>query len=215
MEIGRNFDYWGLQSTRRCAKVFVTVPRPEDGYAFVSVGWTGILGGWTFINEKGLFVANNVGMYGPTNPKGVPTLILERIIAQKAATLDEAIKIIENTPRMRGQVLVIGQIGDAETGLSPDAAVIRYNARNITVERATNGLAFDSSIGSSMKTLQGILHQSGRKPTDGIRSAGSSITLHSVVIRPQEHRIWVAHGRKSKAHRGKYVQYDIQSLLKR
>jgi len=215
MEIGRNFDYWGLDSTRRCAKIFAFIPRPEDGYAFVSVGWTGILGGWTFINEKGLFVANNVGMYGPTNPKGVPTLILERIIAQKAATLDEAIEIIENTPRMRGQVLVIGQIGDAERGLPPDAAVIRYNARDITVEKATNGLASDSSIGSSMKTLQGILHQSGRKPMDGIRSAGSSITLHSVTIRPQEHRIWVAHGRKSKAHRGKYVEYDVQSLLKR
>ena len=95
VEMARNFDYWGLDSTQECARVFAYIPQPEDGYAFVSVGWTGILGGWTFVNEKGLFVANTLNWRLRRDPRGVPTLILERIIAQKAATVDEAIALVE------------------------------------------------------------------------------------------------------------------------
>ncbi|MFP4029634.1 MAG: C45 family autoproteolytic acyltransferase/hydrolase, partial [Candidatus Brocadiia bacterium] len=74
MEIGRNFDYWGLDSTEKCVRVFAVHPRKKDGLAFVSVGWTGILGGWTFYNEKGLFVGNILGGYAKKNPKGFPSL---------------------------------------------------------------------------------------------------------------------------------------------
>ena len=87
MEIGRSFDYWGFGSTESGAVILAVHPRKEDGYAFVSVGWAGILGGWTFINEKGVFVANNLRGGGKKDPKGIPTLIMERIIAQKAATV--------------------------------------------------------------------------------------------------------------------------------
>jgi hypothetical protein len=130
MEMGRNFDYWGLVSTERCVKIFATVPRREDGYAFVSVGWAGILGGWTFFNEKGVYVSNNLSWSAKTNPKGIPTLILERVIAQRAASVDEAVAIVRNSPRMRGQALVIGQTGDPARGIRPDAAVIIYTGGN-------------------------------------------------------------------------------------
>ena len=215
VEIGRSFDYWGLESTDACVMVFAVIPRREDGYAFVSVGWAGILGGWTFVNEKGLFVANNLGGFSEKNPKGVPTLILERIIAQKAATVDEAIKIIQQTPRMRGQALVIGQAGDAKAGVLPDAAAVQYDAVRVEVERQTDGFVLDSSVGTSAERLREMLRQPGRRATDVIHSAGNYITLHSVAIRPQEHRIWVAHGRRSSAHLGGYVEHNIQSLLRR
>lgn len=215
MEIGRNFDYWGLKSTNLCAVVLAIVPHKADGYAFVSVGWTGILGGWTLFNEKGLFVANNLGGFGKKNPKGVPTLILARIIAQKAANVDEAIKIIKATPRMRGQALVIGYAGDAASGRKPEAAVVEYDAVTVAVKRHTNGFAFHTSVGTRQEKLLEILRDAKRKPTDAIKSAGVAITLHSVAIRPGEHSLWVAHGRQPDAHLGEYVKYDLQSLLKR
>ncbi|MFC1672071.1 C45 family autoproteolytic acyltransferase/hydrolase [Planctomycetota bacterium] len=215
MEIGRNLDYWGLDSTDRVAIVLAVVPKPEDGYAFVSVGWTGILGGWTFFNEKGLFVANNLGGFNRKNPKGIPTLILERIVAQKAATVEEAIAMIKKLPRMRGQALVIGQVGDAAKGVKPDAAVVLYDAEQVDVTRHTKGFAFHTSIGTDRDRLVEILKQKRRKPITAIKWAGNRITLHSVAIRPQEWSMWVAHGRKPSAHLGKYVRHDIRSLLKR
>ncbi|MDP6118537.1 MAG: C45 family autoproteolytic acyltransferase/hydrolase [Planctomycetota bacterium] len=215
MEIGRNFDYWGLESTEKCAIVLAVIPRPSDGYAFVSVGWSGILGGWTFINEKGLFVANNLGGFTEKNPKGLPTLILERMVAQKAATVAEAIEVIRKNPRMRGQAMIIGQVGDAKAGIKPDAVEIHYDAKTVRTDRQEGGFAFDSSVGTDPDRLKEMLLREDREPMEVIRSAGNSITLHSVAIRPQEHKLWVAHGRPSSAHKGKYVEYDLQSLLRR
>jgi len=210
MEIGRNFDYWGLESTEACCVVLAFIPKREDGHAFVSVGWAGILGGWTLVNERGLFVANTLGGGFATNPEGVPTLILARMIVQKAATVDEAIEIVRRTPRMRGQGLLIAQAGDA-----PDAAVVTYDAETVDVERQTAGFAFDTSIGTDPVALAKMLRRPERAPIDTIRSAGTGITLHSVAIRPHEHRMWVAHGRSPSAHRGQYAEYDLKALLKR
>jgi hypothetical protein len=215
VEMGRNFDYWGLESTAECAIILAVVPRPEDGHAFVAVGWSGILGGWTLFNEKGLFVANNLGGFFERSPTGIPTLILTRILAQKAASLDEAIALIRGTPRMRGQSLVLGWTGDPERGLGPQAAVIEYDAKTVQVNPAEAGFVSDSSVGTDPEMLQEGLRRRRRDAYDTIRSAGSFITLHSVAIWPQQGQLWVAHGRRSSAHQGPYVRYDLPSLLLR
>jgi hypothetical protein len=145
----------------------------------------------------------------------VPTLILERILAQKAADLDAAIAIIRKTPRMRGQTLVIGYAGDPARDKKPAAAVVRYDAETVEVQRAADGWAFDSSLGTDPDGLRQILQREGRAPMAAIRSAGVGITLHSVAIRPQQGQIWIAHGETSGAHRGPYRWYDIRALLAR
>jgi hypothetical protein len=215
VEMARSFDYWGLKSTHECAAVFAYRPRPEDGYAFVSVGWTGILGGWTFYNEKGLFVANNLGGGEATDPKGIPTLILERILAQQAATVDEAVALVRKLPRMRGQALIIGQAADPARDLPAAAVVIAYDAKTVTVSPATQGLAFDSSIGRRPERVRAELALADRLPMAAIYAVGSSITLHSVTIRPADAALWVAHGRPREAHLGGYARYDIATLLRR
>jgi hypothetical protein len=215
VEIGRNFDYWGLESTATCAIVLAVIPAPADGHAFVAVGWTGILGGWTLFNEKGLFVANNLGGFRGRNPLGLPTLVLTRLIAQKAGTLDEAIAILRASPRMRGQALVIGQAGDPARGSAAAAATIAYDAARVEVTPARDGFAFHSSIGRDPDDVLEQLRRPHRHAYDPIRAAGGSITLHSVAIRPQEGLLWVAHGSRQNAHLGTYVQYDVRSLLAR
>lgn len=213
VEIGRNFDYWGLQSTRECAIVLAVVPRPEDGLAFVAVGWAGILGGWTLFNEKGLFIGNNLGGFYAKNPDGIPTLILTRMLIQTAATVDEAITIVRRGPRMRGQALVIGSAGDPARSLPPAAVVVEYDAEQVQVTPAVDGMALHSSVGTQPQPLLDTLARPARRPWDAIRSAGSAITLHSVAIRPRENHLWVAHGRASAAHEDRYVPYDLRALL--
>ena len=43
-------------------------------------------------------MANNLGGFDEENPAGIPTLILTRIVVQKAANLDEAIRIVRQSP---------------------------------------------------------------------------------------------------------------------
>ncbi len=215
VEIGRSFDYWGLKSTKECVRVFAISPKNKGHYAFISVGWAGILGGWTFYNEKGLFIANNLGGFTKKNPKGIPTLILQRIVAQKAATVDEAIKLIEQSPRMRGQAMVIGHAGDAEKGINPSAAVVLYDAEKVVVRRPVGGFVFHSSVGTEETTLRKNVKAKKREVYNAIKAAGNSITLHSVAIRPSTKSIWVAHGTRPGAHQGKYVLFNISELLRR
>jgi len=58
-----------------------------------------------------------------------------------------------------------------------------------------------------------VLRRRLRTATTAIASAANSITLHSVAIRPQDGRMWVAHGQPASAHRGGYIRYDIRELL--
>lgn len=215
VEIGRNFDYWGLKSTERCTRVFAFVPEKSDGYAFVSVGWTGILGGWTFFNEKGLFASCNLGGFFEKNPNGVPALVLLRMIAQKTATVDEAVALVKATPRMRGAALVLGRAGDPAAGIPPRGVVVQFDAQRVEVLEAEDGLAFHTSVATSREGLRKQLSRPERQPMDAIRWAGSSITLHSAAIRPREQTLWVAQGRPSRAHEGEYVKYDLKALLAR
>ena len=64
-----------------------------------------------------------------------------RLLAQKAATVKEAVRIVKQTPRLRGAALVIGQAGDARAGVSPDAVVVSYDAAKMEVAAHTDGLA--------------------------------------------------------------------------
>jgi len=152
---------------------------------------------------------------GDFGPGGVPALVLLRMIAQKAATVDEAVDLVRATRRMRGAALVLGQAGDAASGTKPRGVVVQYDAERLEVEDEIEGLAFHTSVGTNCRNLRAILRKPNRKPTEAIHWAGNSITLHSVAIRPRGKAIWVAHGRPAYAHQGGYVKYDLSELLKR
>ncbi len=206
MQIGRNFDYAGLESARDCVRVFIVRPTTEGHHAFVSVGWTGILGGWTFLNEKGLFVANNLGGFEKKNPEGIPTLMLLRILAETCAGVDEAVARLESLPRMRGQVVLLAQTQE------PRAAVVRYDAERIQVEHADDGFAFHSSVGADKMELCRAM-ESGSSVRHAIAAAGNSSTLHSVAIVPAEDALWVAHGTLP-AHEGGYIRYRVSECFR-
>jgi acyl-CoA:6-aminopenicillanic acid acyl transferase len=216
VEMGRNLDYWGLESTEECVTVLAVLPEAKGHYAFVSVGWTGILGGWTIYNEKGLYISN-VLLWGfpETNPKGIPTLILQRMIAEQAATVDEAIAMIKRSPRMRAQAMVIGHAGDPQKGIKPSAAVVEYDAKKVVVSRPADGFVYHTSVGTAEPDLRARVKADKADPYDAIKAFGNGITLHSVAIDPASDTMWVAHGTRPGAHRGEYVPYRISELLKR
>lgn len=93
LQCGRNFDYF-LADGVSTALVTYFRPARGQGYAFAAVGMPGLLGGWTLVNERGLVVANHLGGGVKSRLDAIPTLILTRLIAQHAGTVEEAVRMI-------------------------------------------------------------------------------------------------------------------------
>jgi isopenicillin-N N-acyltransferase-like protein len=99
---GRNLDFFTLGIIDD--STLVTVQRPTGKHAFASVGFPGLFGCLSGINDAGLALAvhevflsrDGAAMY---NPKGVPYTFLFRRILEECATGEEAGKLLRTAER--------------------------------------------------------------------------------------------------------------------
>ncbi|MBI1902333.1 MAG: linear amide C-N hydrolase [Planctomycetia bacterium] len=99
MLFGRNFDFDPFGVLHRYG--LVAVVRPKDKIAFVSVGFPGLTGVVSGMNEKGLALATlDVYSSADGSPmfdnQGVPLSLTFRRILEECATVEEAQKLLES-----------------------------------------------------------------------------------------------------------------------
>src|SRR4029453_864398 len=109
---------------------------PAKGRPFVSIGFPGLPGVLTGINESGLFVGDRGQIRKNTSEmasNAVPAMSRQRVLLETCKTAEEAVARIETMPRTVPQNYVIA---DAERAyfLEADAArVVRREPCNDTV----------------------------------------------------------------------------------
>jgi isopenicillin-N N-acyltransferase like protein len=99
---GRNLDFYTLGSLQQYS--LVTVYRPRGKHAFVSIGFPGLLGCLSGMNDAGLALATHEVFLtrdgSPMfNPRGVPYLLLFRRILEECASVEEAEKLLKSVER--------------------------------------------------------------------------------------------------------------------
>ena len=132
--IGRTMSLAGLADGGEAATPVVEIAHPDGRIAWASVGWPGQLGAVTGINAQGIAVLVDPARTGDIRPTRTarPIALLARSILEQAKTLDEAVKLVEQTPTLGSAVIVIV---DGSTGKwliverTPEKAIVERNPK--------------------------------------------------------------------------------------
>ena len=107
--IGRTFALSGTSDGGDSAIPVVTLAHPDGKLAWAGVGWPGQLGVVTGINAQGIAIFVDPARTADVRPTRAarPVALLARGVLEQAKTLDEATKLVEQTPTLGAAVIVI------------------------------------------------------------------------------------------------------------
>jgi isopenicillin-N N-acyltransferase-like protein len=132
---GRNLDITPFGRVHEYS--FITLYRQPGKHAFASVGFPGLFGCASGINERGLAVAwldvSSVRDGSPTfDPTGTPLVCCFRRVLEECATVEEAEKLIRSLRRTRSANLAICD--------RKGAAVLEITPKNVIVRPGVDGI---------------------------------------------------------------------------
>jgi predicted choloylglycine hydrolase len=210
--LARNLDYPSLGYVHQYS--LVTVYRPEGKLAFASVGFPGLVGVLSGMNEAGLALAvlevpEAKGKQQDYDVKGVPYALCLRRVLEQARTIDEAQKVLEGFRRTTAiNVALADRRGAAVLEVTPLKVVRRGPADGVCA--ATNHFLsaalrpekvsdLDDTLGryarlSQVRTWkEKATPQMLQKKLDTVNLG--TLTLQTMVFEPETLRLHLAIGK--------------------
>lgn len=205
--VGRNLDWVNHGVSHRSGVVFVLAADGER--KVMSVGWPGIAGVVTGMNDRGVTVSLNVS-FGGKDGDGMPTMLRIRDALSRAATADDVVAAAIRQPRTMAMNWMISS-GDEDR-----AVVLELTGHEHAVRPMERGCAVTTNYFESLQGGGGA----GADRTASLRSRFADrkdataaeverallrvafvgppeglLTVHSVVFEPKARAAHVAFGR--------------------
>jgi hypothetical protein len=217
---GRILDYMKGIGLEKNATVIVA--QPDEGYAWVNVGYAGLVGTVTAMNEKQISIGE-MGGRGEGNWDGKPMAQLLREVMEHAGTLDEAIEIMRRSPRTCEYYYVVA---DGKTHRAAGIAATPDKFEVVGPGEAHPQLA--TPIKDTVLLSAGDRYtELVRRVQDGFgnfnaetarelmtRPVCMTSNIHSVLFAPDTLDFWVANAdSKNVASHTRYTHYNLRDLL--
>ena len=217
---GRILDYMKGVGLEPNAVVIVT--QPDRGHAWVNVSYAGFTGSVTAMNDAKISIGE-MGGRGEGNWDGKPMAQLVREVMENAGTLDEAVAIMQHSPRTCEYYYVIAD------GKTKQAVGIKATPGELTVVHPGEA---HPQLPTPVKDT--ILMSAGDRYTELARRAQAgfgtfdaasaralmsspvcmSSNIHSVLFQPDTLDFWVANADdKNVASDTRYTHYNLGELL--
>ncbi len=217
---GRILDYLRGMGLEQNATVIIT--QPDQGNAWVNVGYAGFIGSVTAMNEKHLAIGE-MGGRGEGNWDGKPMAELVREVMEKANTLEEAVAIMRKGPRTCEYYYVISDakskraVGIAAT---PDKFETIWPGKNHPLLPHGIPDTILMSAGDRYEELaQRVKAGYGKFDAQGARDLMKrpvcmTSNIHSALFEPETLDFWVANAdSENPAAHTRYTHYNLGELL--
>ncbi len=216
----RVLDYMRDIGLQHAATVMVF--QPQDHQTWMSLSYAGFLGTVTAMNEKGLAIGE-MGGRGEGLWDGLPMSFLLREVMERAASVEEALAIIQNTPRTCEYYYVVSDKTGAMCGLHclPDKMEVLHPGQQHPLLPEVPEDAVFVSAGIRAETLSRRLRENyGRIDAAQLmeiikRPVAMESNLHDAILAPETLEMWFADaGRTTPACDEPYTHVKLDELLK-
>ena len=218
---GRVLDY--LKGVGLEQNAVVVVCKPDVGNAWFNVGYCGLVGSVTAMNEKGISMGE-MGGRGEGKWDGKPMAQLMREVMEKASTIDEALTILRTSPRTCEYYYVLADAkAKRAVGIkaTPEALeVIEAGATHPQLPEAVKDCVLLSAGDRFTELVSRAKAGHGKFDAESARALMTrpvcmTSNIHSVLFAPDTLDVWVANadGQNVASHTH-YRKFNLGELLK-
>jgi len=217
---GRVLDY--LRGLGLEQNAVVMVMQPDDGNAWVNVGYAGFIGSVTAMNEKHLAIGE-MGGRGEGDWDGKPMAQLMREVMEKADTIDEAVTIMRESPRTCVYYYVISDAKSMRSvGIkaTPDLFETVWSGESHPqLTDPVEDTVLMSSGDRYKELVKRVKSQWGKFDENSARELMSrpvcmNSNIQSVLFSPDTLDFWVANADSDHvASETRYTKYNLADLL--
>jgi hypothetical protein len=209
---GRNldFDSLGMLETRSVLLVY----KPKGKYQFAAIGWPGMVGVLSGMNEWGLSLSNMEVDRGFRPPTAMPYTLLYRAILEHCRTVDEAIDFLKRTPRQTANNLMLMDAAGnrAVAEIRPEGVTIRRGQDRSALISTNHQRGEDAGTPGYCWRYDSLHKQAGANfgkislPAlqemmgSVVQGNHGEMTLQSMIFEPSNQVVYLATGSDAPAH---------------